>query len=78
MKKHMLLASILLCAGISLNAMETTTEVKEETKKEEVLPVKPVAPVAKEEETPAPVAKQEEMEEVDLSDIDLDVEEPTE
>jgi hypothetical protein len=81
MKKHLLLTALLLCAGVSLNAAETATEVKEETKQEEVLPVTQTnpAPVAKEEEKKPAVAQEEE--EVDLSDIDLDVEEseqPTE
>jgi hypothetical protein len=73
MKKHLLLAALLLCAGVSINA-ETTSEVKEETKKEETLPQTTPAPVVKEEEKTAPVA-----EEVDL-DIDLgdDAEAPTE
>lgn len=81
MKKQMFLALILLCAGISLNAMTNDMENQEETKTEEAAPAIP-APVKKEvtpsseEALPAVVTpKEEETEEdfeIDFSDEEIE------
>jgi hypothetical protein len=79
MKKQMFLALILLCAGISLNAMSTDMEApKDETAapamdvpatKEEVAPAVTPAPV-KEEDKVAPKEDEEDNFELDLEEED--------
>lgn len=78
MKKQMFLALILLCAGISLNAMTNDMEKQEETKSEEAATAMPapvkeeVAPVAPEKEEVKPAEEAEEDFEIDLTDEEVE------
>ena len=71
MKKQLFLTLVLLCAGISLNAMSTDMETKKE---ETVVPATPVVPApVKEEVTPVVPAPAQEAEAAD-EDFEIDME----